>query len=390
MKQLGLAEVALNNGELIKSIQLILSVVELIKEGKYPYYDIDKGVFVESNHAELFCTRISSVITAIVANEDFDLTQDIYEQLCLNQKVTEDIFNASSYENSSFLFKVIGDVQGKNTNISSLKKLRKFLSVTPLNCTYLPFIDLLPNIPSDVSCPYILGILANGNPLNLHGIEMKRQFYKVINGIPEYEWNNRHLEYLAKSWRYCIDPLFSESMKFRRSINLIISNLMGVEAKAEVNSKVCDEETILFLISSEYLDSDIVEITKSRIRDRYKLIAVTDDLDYDNKDELFDLVVKFDVSFDKFDIFIRKIKSLSPNIIYYADLYSNLWAPLLINLRIAGLQIVGWNQPDSTMSENIDYLIRKPGFNMEDKGFTEKLLVLDDGDDLLTEISNLG
>ena len=394
MKKLNQIERCIYSRNLKQANQLLFQVMDGLASNKYSdIYDCIENKFYSSYEAKVFCTRLTSALIAIASDEAYVLADEDYKTFCYQQGLIQSLFLASGYNNSAFLFQLIGQDDGaNNTNINSLESVKKYYAFIPINFALEPLVELLPTLPPQVSFPYIMGSLINNHSTTQHGKSMREKLLGFGKFITTYPVTGNDIALVCKTWQRCCYEEAREKHHFRFFLNHLIRVWLGKRKELACDRGRSQKAKILVLFEEAAEDGAIFELpllNSTIVNDNYHVMGMAEKRNaqppFSNE---FDETEYIDVNMNKLNVILSRIEKISPDVIIFPSVGKREWGIVLANTRLAPTQIIGTQFPYSTMSDCIDYVIDESGVGIDQNVFVEKVIPCS-GDEIDTFFESL-
>jgi len=378
MKKLNQIEKCIYSRNLRQANQLLVQVMDGLTSNKYSdIYDYIENKFYSSYEAKVFCTKFASALVAIASDEAYVLADEDYKTFCYQQGLIQSLFLASGYNNSAFLFQLIGQDDGaNNTNINSLESVKKYYAFIPINFALEPLVELLPTLPPQVSFPYIIGSIINNHPASQHGKAMREKLLGYGKFITPYPVTDNDISLVCKAWQRSCHEEAREKHHFRFFLNHLIRVWLGARRELACDRSRSPKAKILVLFEEADDDGSIFELpllNATIVNENYHVMGMTDQRNahhpFSNE---FDETEYVEINLNKINVFLNRIENISPDVIIFPSVGQTEWGIALANIRIAATQIIGTQFPYSTMSDCIDYVIDESGVGIDQNVFVEK------------------
>jgi len=337
-------------------------------------------------------TRLTSAMSALFSDPGFHVSLTGFHQFILLHRWIAILFGASSFANADHILHLLnlnGFNQPENFQISH-KDLLKFTMLYSGDSFISMQANILWNANKQLAAALFLGLLSSRIVIS-EAAHKKRE--ALLNWLPKRmqeldDLSAIPLGYIHDVWMHCSYAMLTNKHDIKRSINRLIRREMrnrGItdrqfgEQRNKINGK-----PVVMMILEWFLSGHSIYRTHSTaarsLREEYHLIGVSlSGMSDDNSKKIFDEV--YDIP-QKQGLYknVQRVMELAnrfnPEIIYYPSVGMFLQTVVLINFRIAPIQMAALGHPATTHSEFIDYILVEEDYVGDPKCFSEKVAAL--------------
>lgn len=335
--------------------------------------------------ADMWYTRVSSILTKWVVNYENPFTFDQFEKLCLRKTHFQYLFHASGYRGMTHLIPMMGNRDENGAFKISASRLPILLIVLPLDEISDELMGMaLKVLPSQPNILFLLLMswLNQRAVLTEQGEKNRTRLLSLGHLIEQAQVQDRHIGMLIRAYMYCTYASTPTKHDIKETINKLLSDLMhraNIKPKPVHHHPNKKRPTMVVVHEHFTAPHAMFRCYAPYIRslsEYFDLIAVADSERIDSaSNDLFKQVIALETKKISIKELAIKIQDLAPDIIYYPSLGMSTWTVMLSNLRLAPVQIATQGHPATTRSKEIDYV--SAGIMEGDltQVFSEKVLV---------------
>jgi hypothetical protein len=315
-------------------------------------------------------TRLASAITALMADPQFQLSQEGFDLLAVEHATFNAVFVASAFGNSDHLLRQFGVPDADEPNrlhFSSPQNIVKLLLAYSLESELeLDFEEIFRAAPR-LALPAFLGMLAHIIVLSPAAHRRREKLLTLGPLFEQVELGEHMLAAVSDAYMYCSYATAEGKHDIKRSFNKMMRRL--IEKQIEIPAlpagrKIRKRPTILVPIewfTSLHAMYRCYAPSIRQLRDKFRLVMIgrSSEMDAVSK-QLFDDVIEIDAGNVSLADIVGHIRRVAPDIIYYPSLGMATWWVALSTVRLAPIQIATMGHPASPKSEAIDYVIADP------------------------------
>lgn len=337
-------------------------------------------------------TRLTSAMSALFSDPDFHVSLPGFHQFILLHRWTAILFGASSFANADHILNLLnlnGFNQPGNFQISP-KDLLKFTMLYSGDSFISMQADILWNANKKLAAALFLGLLSSRIVIS-EAAHRKREV--LLNWLPKRlqeldDLSAIPLGYIHDVWMHCSYAMLANKHDIKASINRLIRKEMMNKGMADrkfgKQKNRINGKPVVMVILEWFLSGHSIYRTHSTaaraLREKYHLIGVSlSGMSDENSKKVFDEV--YDIPHDQglhknvqqvMDLAVR----FNPEIIYYPSVGMFLQTVVLINFRLAPVQMAALGHPATTHSEFIDYILVEEDYVGDPQCFSEKVAAL--------------
>lgn len=368
----------------LKEFELALKVLEpilqIIETGQEGFGNVATSITPLS---EREATILAAAVTALLADADFKLTPRSFNLFTQFKRALMQVFEVSGYRGTDHLIEFIGkrDKEGNfNFKGFELPKLFAGLSINAMNPTLL---KLLAKQKPEISWPLVIGNLSEQLLWNGQAENARSEMLTWSDKWLKMEPTLTAIKNIGPAYMGCSYADARHKHQIKRAMNDLCRRYL--EGRGVTDAELPDprrpvKKRPTVIVMAELYDSKhamhrcyggAIQSLKKHFKTIYMSPTGTCD---EKLVGMFDKVdnTKFDVR--KPELFIDKMKSYRPDIVYYPSIGMRLVSILASNVRIAPIQFMTFGHPATTMSPHIDYAVLVEGQLGDESLINEKIL----------------
>lgn len=334
-------------------------------------------------------SRLAAAVTALLADPQFQLSQEGFDLLAVEHATFSAIFQSSVFENSDHLLRQFGTPDANDPgklHFTSPNTVVKLLLAYSLDSELdLDFEEIFKAAPR-LALPAYLGMLAHIVVFTSPAHRRRQQLLALGPLFEQVDIGEHMLAAMSDAYMYCSYAEGETKHHIKRSFNRMISRLIRNKidlppiAKRNVRRR---RPTILVPIewfTSLHAMYRCFAPSIEKLRERFKLVMIGRESEMDAKSkEMFDEVIALPGTNVSLADVIQQVVGVGADMIFYPSLGMATWWVALSTLRLAPIQIAGMGHPATSMSDAIDYMVvedRYPG----DPGAYSEIVVMRRGE----------
>ncbi|MFC4347220.1 hypothetical protein ACFO5Q_05125 [Kordiimonas lipolytica] len=348
----------------VRALEGILQIVERGSEG------FGGDIVASGPLMEREATILASAVTSLLADADFKMTNMTFRFFTQFKRALMQVFEVSGYRGTDHMLEVIGtkDQDGK----FSFKgfELPKLFAGLSINSLTPPLLQLLKRQSPDISWPLVIGYLSEQLLWDMKAENARSEMLTWSDIWKDMPGSVQNVRNLGPAYMGCSYADARHKHEIKRAMNRITRSYL--ESRGVTDADLPAERRAVkrrptVIVMAELYDSHHAMhrcyggAIRSLKRD-FKTIYMSPTGECDKAiHEMFDKVddTKFDLK--KPEVFINKMKSYRPDIVYYPSIGMRLVSILASNVRIAPIQMMTFGHPATTFSPHIDYSILVEG-----------------------------
>ncbi len=337
-------------------------------------------------------TRLTSAMSALFSDPDFHVSVPGFHQFILLHRWIAMLFGASSFTNADHILHLLnlnGFDQPGNFEISQ-KNLLKFTMLYSGDSFISMQADMLWNANKKLAAALFLGLLSSRTVIS-EAAHKKKEV--LLNWLPEClgeldDLSDIPLGYIHDVWMHCSYAMLANKHDIKRSINRLIRREMMNKGMTDrefgTEKNMIKGKPVVMVILEWFLSGHSIYRTHSTaaraLREKYHLIGVSlSGMSDENSKKVFDEV--YDIPHEQglyknVQRVMELVARFNPEIIYYPSVGMFLQTVVLINFRLAPIQMAALGHPATTHSEFIDYILVEEDYVGDPKCFSEKVAAL--------------
>ncbi len=330
-------------------------------------------------------TRLASAITALLADPQFQLSQEGFDLLAVEHATFSAVFQASAFGNADHLLRQFGVPDEGDPNklhFSSPQTIVKLLLAYSLDSELeLDFENIFRAAPR-LALPAFLGMLANIVVLSPEAHRRREKLLTLGPLFEQVELGEHMLAAVSDAYMYCSYATAESKHEIKRSFNKMMRRL--IEKQIEIPAmpaerRISERPTILVPIewfTSLHAMYRCYAPSIRQLREKFRLVMIgrSSEMDAISK-QLFDEVIEIDAGNVSLADIVGHIRRVAPDIIYYPSLGMATWWVALSTVRLAPIQVMTLGHPATSNSPEIDYVLAVDGWEGDPSCFSEIVIV---------------
>ena len=337
-------------------------------------------------------TRLTSAMSALFSDPDFYVSVSGFHQFILLHRWIAMLFGASSFANADHILHPLNlsDLSQPGDFQVSHKDLLKFTMLYSGDSFISMQADVLWNANKKLAAALFLGLLSSRIVISEAAHKKKEALLnwlprqmEELDDLSDIPWG-----YIHDVWMHCSYAILPNKHDIKRGINRLIRREMLAGGMADrqfgQQKNTIEGKPVIMVILEWFLSGHSIYRTHSTaaraLREKYYLIGVSlSGMADENSKKVFDEAHDIPHG-DGLQNNVRQVMELAdrfnPEIIYYPSVGMFLQTVLLINLRLAPIQMAALGHPATTHSEFIDYILVEEDYVGDPKCFSEKVAAL--------------
>ncbi|MBK8062978.1 MAG: hypothetical protein IPK29_01960 [Betaproteobacteria bacterium] len=331
-------------------------------------------------------TRLASAITALLADPQFQLSQEGFDLLAVEHATFSAVFQASAFGNADHLLRQFGVPDEGDPNklhFSSPQTIVKLLLAYSLDSELeLDFENIFRAAPR-LALPAFLGMLANIVVLSPEAHRRREKLLTLGPLFEQVELGEHMLAAVSDAYMYCSYATAESKHEIKRSFNKMMRRL--IEKQIEIPAmpaerRISERPTILVPIewfTSLHAMYRCYAPSIRQLREKFRLVMIgrSSEMDAISK-QLFDEVIEIDAGNVSLADIVGHIRRVAPDIIYYPSLGMATWWVALSTVRLAPIQVMTLGHPATSNSPEIDYVLVTETMPVDPGCFSETVFLI--------------
>lgn len=330
-------------------------------------------------------TRLAAAVTALFADDGFTLLPNGFAALGLRQAIIAAIMEASAFEGSDHLIRLIGarDAQTpERVNFSSVQQQLKLLLTYSLDSDIdLDLESMFRQDPALMLSVY-LGMLGRYVVLTPNAHRRHELLLRLGPLFEQVELRIEQVPALAAVWMNCMYGTDPDRHGVKRSLNVLGRRLLGPSVpplKARARRPLADRPVMLVPLEHfrvPHVNYRTYAVLIRRLRERFTLVGAGTATDFDETSKaMFDRMIEFSPPDQHgFAPLLERLSAADADIVYYPTLGIEWWWVPLCTVRLAPIQIMTIGVPATTHSEAMDYAVVEESWAGEPDCYSETLV----------------
>ncbi|SDE71835.1 hypothetical protein [Kordiimonas lacus] len=347
-----------------KSLEGILKILERGSEG-FGGALVARGPLMERE-----ATMLASAVTSLLADPDFKMTNLTFRLFTQFKRALMQVFEVSGYRGTDHLLDVIG-TRDKDGKVSfkgyELPKLFAGLSINALTSQ---LVALLKRQKPEISWPLVIGYLSEQLLWSQKAEDARSEMLTWSDTWKNVPGSLQAIRNLGPAYMGCSYADARHKHQIKYAMNHMARSYLesrGVtDADLPAKRRAVKRRPTVIVMAELYDSRHAMHrcyggAIRSLKRD-FKTIYMSPSGECDEViHDMFDKVDNTKFNANTPEIFINKMKSYRPDIVYYPSIGMRLVSILASNVRIAPIQVMTFGHPATTFSEHIDYSILVEG-----------------------------
>ena len=312
-------------------------------------------------------TRFAAAVTALLADPQFELSQEGFDLLAVEHATFSAVFQASAFENSDHLLRQFGTPDPEDPNklhFNSPNTVVKLLLAYSFDSELeLDFEEIFKTVPR-LALPAFLGMLAHIVVLSPEAHRRREKLLTLGPLFEQVELGEHMLAAVSDAYMYCSYATAEGKHDIKRSLNKMMRRLIERQIEIpEMPKKRTLKERPTILIPIEWFTSlhamyRCYAPSIRRLREKFRLVMIGRESEMDEvSKQLFDEVIELKGANVSISDIIAMVRKVEPDIIYYPSLGMATWWVVLSTVRLAPIQIATLGHPATSRSTEIDYVL---------------------------------
>ena len=341
----------------------------------------------EDTRSRLY-TRFAAAVTALMADPNFQLSQEGFDLLAVEHATFHAVFAASAFGNADHLLRQFGTVDVNDAgklHFASPQNVVKLLLAYSLDSELDIDFEAVFRMAPRLALPAFLGMLAHIVVLSPRAHARREKLLTLGPLFEQVDLREHMLAAMSDAYMYCSYASAETKHDIKRSFNTMIRRLLASQIEPvdlSATRKVKKRPTILIPIewfTSLHAMYRCYAASIRELKKRFRLIMMGRESEMDEvSKQLFDDVIELKSTNVALADVVEQVKAVKPDIIYYPSLGMATWWVALSTLRLAPIQIATLGHPATTNCDTVDYVLlseRTPG----DPGVLSETVVLIEG-----------
>lgn len=325
----------------------------------------DQSAWVDAPSVDtILATRIAAILVALMSDRSVSITPNEYKRLCYQQVNVEKLFLLSGFHRSDFLRDLIGEKKENGEfDFSGTSSFMKLFSITPIAHLSRSFVDVIHELPVNIAAPYLFGSIANHCALSMADIDIRRVVLSPKTQLATYEVDENDIEILSNVWERCYDSMIRESLHFRFYINHMLRCWINSSNKYNFILHSSPNKNVIMLLLMSDDDVAVANKFMGNMGEGITAMAIVSDRvkapSYINR--------SFSSSGSLKDLpkVLKEIRNVNPFLVLFPTVKVTPLTMILLNMRIAPVQVLGESE-SSSMSDCMDYILSRNSHLQDD------------------------
>lgn len=344
----------------IKQLEKILQVLEQGSQG------FGGGLVTQGPLAEREATVMASAVTSLLADKEFKMTSLTFRVFTQFKRALMQVFEVSGYRGTDHMVEVIGTPDGKGGYKFEGFELPKLFAGLSINALKPNLLALLGRQSPEISWPLVIGYLSEQLLWNEQAEEARATLLSWGDKWKDMDATLATVRNIGPAYMGCSYADAPHKHTIKHCMNALSRRYLeshGVTDADLPSPRRAVKKRPTIVVLAELYDSrhamhrcygPSIQSLKSKFKTIYMALDGKCD---DDLLPLFDKVDKTKFEVQKPEVFIDKIKSYRPDIVYFPSVGMRLMSIFASNVRMAPIQVMTFGHPATTFSKNIDYAI---------------------------------
>jgi len=339
----------------------------------------------DESRARLY-TRMAAAITALLADPNFQLSQEGFDLLAVEHATFHAVFSASAFGNADHLLRQFGTVDAQDPSklhFTSPQNVVKLLLAYSLDSELdIDFETVFRTAPR-LALPAFLGMLAHIVVLSPRAHARREKLLTLGPLFEQVEVKEHMLAAMSDAYMYCSYATAETKHDIKRSFNVMMRRLIESQIKLPEmpkQRKLKKRPTVLVPIewfTSLHAMYRCYAPSIRQLREKFRLVMIgrSSEMDEVSK-ELFDETIEISGANVALADVVDRINKVKPDIIYYPSVGMATWWVALSTVRLAPIQVATLGHPASMRSDAIDYVLVTETMPGDPSCFSETVLLI--------------
>lgn len=319
-------------------------------------------------------TRFAAAITALLADPNFQLSQEGFDLLAVEHATFHAVFQASAFGNADHLLRQFGTVDPHDAgrlHFTSPQNVVKLLLAYSLDSSLDIDFEAVFRTAPRLALPAFLGMLAHIVVLSPRAHSRREKLLTLGPLFEQVEVREHMLAAMSDAYMYCSYASAENKHQIKRSFNVLMRRLISAQIEVPpIPPRRKSKKKPTILVPIEWFTSlhamyRCFGPSIEKLRDRFRLVMIGRESEMDERAKAgFDEAIAISGANVALADVVAKIREISPDIIFYPSVGMATWWVALSTIRLAPIQVAGMGHPATTMSDAIDYMVveeRYPG-----------------------------
>lgn len=340
-------------------LQKMLFTIEATRDGF-------GGLLASGPKTEKEATVLASAITTLLADPEFKLNKKTFSFLTHQKRALVQIFEVSGYRGTGHLLDAIGRRDEKGSYEFKGFEISKLFVGLSINAMSKPLLQLLLKQTPGLSWPVSIGFLSEQMLWNREAEECRTILLKSGKIWKDLQPSLESVRNLGPAYMGCSYADASYKHQIKHTMNRLARGYLaqrGVGDIEEAKERRGIKRRPTLVVFAELYDSKhamhrCYGPSIASLRSRFKTVYFSPNGKCDDAvAEMFDKVDSTPFDVKKPEVFIEKIKSHRPDMVYFPSVGMRVSTILASNVRMAPIQLMTFGHPATTLSDQMDYAI---------------------------------
>lgn len=315
-------------------------------------------------------TRLGAALTAFLADEALSLSQAGFEALVLRQPVIPMVFEASAFEGSDHLVRLIGTRDPANAdriNYPTPQQQLKLLLAYSLDSDIELDLEAMFRRDPAALFPAFLGMLGRCIVLTRNAHRRRSQLLRLGGLFENVAPRIDQMPALASIWMNCMYGVEPDRHAIRRPLNVLARRLADPTPEHErapgMPRRALADRPVMLVLLEHFRVPHVNYLWFApilrRLRERFLLVGAGSAQDLDEVSrEAFDRAIEVEPPDSRgFRPLLDALSAVKADIVLYPTLGIQWWWVAVCNVRLAPIQAMLMGVPASSFSTAMDYVV---------------------------------
>lgn len=353
-----------SRGEL--SLKEVLALLQTFYDSFHNRTLYSNDTSVRNYFADELFTRMATLLSLWASCEEQALSVEDLSDLARYKEVIASVFYNSGYRGYAHLRTYLTERTETGSFVIPQHKLLLYFVFVHIDDVDPAYLDLATQLHEAYFAVLMMGWLNTGVVLTRQGEKNRETLFEKSKLLSRVNPNQSFMNSVVNAWMYCSYSPSTNKREIKKNINKMIGNFLhsnGLVAPKKKASEIRHKPRLLVIHERAGRNHAMFRCYLPlyfSLQQHFEVYSLAEQnlLDDVSKTVFPRHLIVDDVTDLK--AIIQTITSINPDIIYYPSLGMSHWTIYLANLRLAAMQVMSCGHPESSFSDNIDFIYYGP------------------------------